>query len=445
MATAKIITIMLTATALTAKLTMSFENPLAFPLLWTEARRINRPAIKIPIFMVSMVKYTYLFLLFLLCCNITNAQIITGANQPEAYLSKLKGKKIALVVNQTSKVEQSHIVDFLIQKQVVIKAIFAPEHGFRGDHSAGENVKSSLDAKTGLPIYSLYGSQKKPTKEMLQGVDLVVFDIQDVGARFYTYISTLHYVMEACAEQNKSLLILDRPNPNGFFIDGPILDTNFKSFVGMHPVPVVHGCTIAEYAQMINGEKWLKNKVQCKLEIVKVKNYAHWDKYQLPIKPSPNLPNMSSIYLYPSLCFFEGTNYSIGRGTKTPFECVGKPGIKIGSDTFTPKHLPGIADHPPHEGKLCKGFNLQFYGNNIAPYQGKLNLFWLMDLYRNDPDSSSYFNNFFDKLAGTDELRKQIIAGKSEEEIRQSWQKGLVRYRAIRNKYLLYSDRIDSN
>lgn len=392
-----------------------------------------------------MVKYTYLILLFLICNNIANGQIVTGANQPAVYLPQLNGKKIALVVNQTSKVDKTHLVDFLLQKQVTIKAIFAPEHGFRGDHSAGEKVNSSIDTKTGIPIFSLYGSQKKPSKEMLGGVDLVVFDIQDVGARFYTYISTLHYVMEACAEQNKTLLILDRPNPNGFYIDGPVLDTSFKSFVGMHPVPVVHGCTIAEYAQMINGENWLKNKVKCKLAIVKVKNYAHWDNYQLPVQPSPNLPNMSSIYLYPSLCFFEGTNYSVGRGTKIPFECVGKPEIKIGSDTFTPKHLPGIADHPPHEGKLCRGFNLQSYGNNIAPFQGKINLYWLIELYRNDPDSSGYFNNFFDKLAGTDQLRKQIIAGKSEEEIKQSWQRGLVRYRAIRNKYLLYSDKIDSH
>lgn len=376
------------------------------------------------------------------CYQIGGSQIVTGANQPEAYLHHLKGKKIALVVNQTSMVQNNHLVDFLQQKQIEIKGIFAPEHGFRGDHSAGEKVKSGIDARSGLKVYSLYGNQKKPTKEMLAEVDLVVFDIQDVGARFYTYISTLHYVMEACAENNKTLLVLDRPNPNGFYIDGPVLDTAFKSFVGMHPVPIVHGCTIAEYAQMINGEKWLKHGVQCKLIVVKVKNYTHWENYTLPVKPSPNLPNMSSIYLYPSLCLFEGTNYSIGRGTPMPFECVGKPANAIGSDTFTPKHLPGIADHPPHEGKVCKGFNLQEYGSNISPFQGKINLYWLIELYQHDADSAKFFTPFFDKLAGTDQLRKQIIAGLSEEEIRKSWQTKLQQYRAIRSKYLLYSDKV---
>ena len=391
--------------------------------------------------MVSMFKYTQLFILFILSQFIANTQVITGAEQTEAYLPQLKGKKVGLVVNQTSTVGNLHLVDLLKQKQVNIQAIFAPEHGFRGDHSAGEKVKSGIDAKTGITVFSLYGNQKKPSKEMMQNLDIVLFDIQDVGARFYTYISTLHYVMEACAEQNKTLIILDRPNPNGFYIDGPVLDTAYKSFVGMHPVPVVHGCTIAEYAQMINGEQWLKNKVQCKLSIVKVKNYTHWTTYKLPIKPSPNLPNMSSIYLYPSLCFFEGTSYSLGRGTPMPFECVGKPNISIGSDTFTPKHLPGIADHPPHEGKLCRGFNLQEYGKNIAPHQGKINLFWMIDLYTNDKDSAQFFNNFFDKLAGNATLKKQIMMGMSEEEIRKSWQADLKKYKAIRQKYLLYADR----
>lgn len=376
----------------------------------------------------------------MLCYLGSNSQIITGAAQTEAYLPLLKGKKIGMVVNQTSTIEGVHLVDYLKSQNQNIVAIFAPEHGFRGDHSAGEKVKSGIDAKSGIKVISLYGNQKKPSKEMLQNIDLLVFDIQDVGARFYTYISTLHYVMEACAENNKPLLILDRPNPNGHFIDGPVLDTNFKSFVGMHPVPVVHGCTIAEYAKMINGEAWLKNKAQCQLNIIKVKNYGHQATYALPIKPSPNLPNMSSIYLYPSLCFFEGTNYSIGRGTQMPFECIGKPGISIGADTFTPKYLPGIADHPPHEGKLCRGFNLQSYGNNLARYQAKINLYWIIELYKHDADTAKFFNPFFDKLAGTDQLRKQIIAGKTEEEIRESWRTKLENYRKIRAKYLLYSD-----
>lgn len=391
--------------------------------------------------MVSMFKYTQLLILFIFSQFIAATQVITGAEQTDAYLGLLKGKKVGLVVNQTSTIGKTHLVDFLKQKKVNIQAIFAPEHGFRGDHSAGEKVKSGIDAKTGITVFSLYGNQKKPSKEMMLNLDIVLFDIQDVGARFYTYISTLHYVMEACAEQNKTLIILDRPNPNGFYIDGPVLDTAYKSFVGMHPVPVVHGCTIAEYAQMINGEKWLKNKVQCKLSIVKVKNYSHWTHYNLPIKPSPNLPNMSSIYLYPSLCFFEGTSYSLGRGTNMPFECVGKPDITIGSDTFTPRHLPGIADHPPHEGKLCRGFNLQEYGKNIAPHQGKINLFWMIDLYKNDKDSAQFFNNFFDKLAGNGTLRRQIMMGMSEDEIRKTWQAELKKYKAIRKKYLLYADR----
>jgi uncharacterized protein YbbC (DUF1343 family) len=289
-------------------------------------------------------------------------------------------------------------------------------------------------------VYSLYGSYKKPNDAQLKELDVVVFDIQDVGARFYTYISTLHYVMEACAEQKKLLIVLDRPNPNGYYVDGPVLDTAFKSFVGMHPVPVVHGCTVGEYARMINGEGWLKNKVKCELKIIKLKNYSHKTNYVLPVKPSPNLPNMSSIYLYPSLCFFEGTNVSVGRGTKHPFELIGKPNCKIGSDTFTPRHLPGIADHPPYEGKLCTGFDLRNYGSNIAPFEKKLNLYWLIELYKNDTNQSAFFNDFFDKLAGTNKLKQQIIAGQSEDEIRKTWQADLQIYKKTRWRYLLYAD-----
>ena len=365
---------------------------------------------------------------------------ITGAAQPEAYLPLLKGKKVGLVVNQTSMLGKEHLVDFLLKKQVKIVSIFAPEHGFRGDHSAGAKVKTSIDTKSKLPVYSLYGSYKKPNDAQLKELDVVVFDIQDVGARFYTYISTLHYVMEACAEQKKLLIVLDRPNPNGYYVDGPVLDTAFKSFVGMHPVPVVHGCTVGEYARMINGEGWLKNKVKCELKIIKLKNYSHKTNYVLPVKPSPNLPNMSSIYLYPSLCFFEGTNVSVGRGTKHPFELIGKPNCKIGTDTFTPRHLPGIADHPPYEGKLCTGFDLRNYGSNIAPFEKKLNLYWLIELYKNDTNQSAFFNDFFDKLAGTNKLKQQIIAGQSEDEIRKTWQADLQIYKKTRWRYLLYAD-----
>ncbi len=390
---------------------------------------------------IIQLKYNHCIwlLCFFLLGNNLFAQI-PGADQPEKYLSLLKDKKVGLVVNQTATVGQMHLVDFLLKKKIKVVCIFAPEHGFRGDHSAGEKVASGIDAKTKLPVYSLYGAYKKPNEAQLKKLDIVIFDIQDVGARFYTYISTLHYVMEACAEQKKPLLILDRPNPNGAYIDGPILDTAFRSFVGMHPVPVVHGCTMAEYAQMINGEGWLKNQLKCNLMLVKLKNYTHQSRYDLPIPPSPNLPTMGSIYLYPSLCFFEGTPYSVGRGTKKPFERVGKPFCKIGSDTFTPVNLPGIAEHPPFEGKQCTGFLLTDYAKNLAPFENKLNLYWLIELYKNDDNKAAYFNSFFDKLAGTDMLRKQIIAGKTEEEIRKSWQAGLVKYRNMRRPYLLYSD-----
>jgi uncharacterized protein YbbC (DUF1343 family) len=392
-----------------------------------------------------ILRFKYIHSIWLLCFFLFNlpisAQIIVGASQPNLYLGTLKGKKVGLVVNQTSVVGKEHLVDFLLKNKINITCIFAPEHGFRGDHSAGEKVKTTVDSKTKLPVFSLYGNYKKPKEEQLKNLDVVVFDIQDVGARFYTYISTLHYMMEACAEQNKTLLILDRPNPNGHYVDGPILDTAYKSFVGMHPVPVVHGCTIGEYAQMINGEGWLKNGITCKIIVVKVKNYSHQSTYTLLIKPSPNLPTMNSIYLYPSLCFFEGTNYSIGRGTNKPFERVGKPLCTIGTDTFTPRNIPGVAENPPFEGKACKGILLSDYGQNIAPFEGKINLYWLIDLYKNDTNKDKFFTPFFEKLAGTNLLRQQIMEGKTEDEIRKTWQSGLKKYRATRHKYLLYSDK----
>jgi uncharacterized protein YbbC (DUF1343 family) len=356
------------------------------------------------------------------------------------YLHLIKDKKVALVVNQTAVVGKKHLVDTLLSLGIHVKIIFAPEHGFRGDHSAGEMVSSSKDSKTGIQIFSLYGNNKKPKPEQLKGIDIVIFDIQDVGARFYTYISTLHYVMEACAEQKKELLILDRPNPNGFYVDGPVLDTALRSFVGMHPVPIVHGCTVAEYANMINGELWLKNTLKCKVKNVLVKNYTHDYSYKLPIRPSPNLPNMSSIYMYPSLCLFEGTNYSLGRGTNQPFECIGKPGLLIGDYYFTPISIPGIADKPPYENKKCRGFLLSDYGNIVAPVAGEINLSWLIQFYKEDTSKSTFFTPFFDQLAGTSQLRKQIIAGKTEQEIRKSWQPALMKYKKTRSKYLLYKD-----
>ena len=393
--------------------------------------------------LTGMLKYNkthIFFLLFSFLLFSANAKIIVGAEQTQAYLSLIKGRNIALVVNQTSLIGKKHLVDSLLSLQIKIKNIFAPEHGFRGDHSAGAKVNNTIDAKTGLPIISLYGEHKKPTLQDLENVDIVLFDIQDVGARFYTYISTLHYVMEACAEQNIEVVILDRPNPNGQYVDGPVLDMKFKSFVGMHPVPVVHGMTVGEYAQMINGEKWLNNGVQCKLRIIKVLNYTHDSMYKLPVRPSPNLPTMESIYLYPSLCFFEGTPYSVGRGTNKPFECVGKQGATLGDYYFKPVSIPGIADHPPQEGKDCRGFLLSKFAVNYVRGSGKLYLYCLLDLYKNDVNKDKFFNDFFDKLAGTDQLRKQIIAEKSEGEIRSSWKKELDTFKLTRKKYLLYAD-----
>jgi uncharacterized protein YbbC (DUF1343 family) len=363
----------------------------------------------------------------------------TGAQQTNKYFPILKGKKLALVVNQTSTIKEMHLVDTLVQSGMTVSKIFAPEHGFRGTADAGERVKNGKDDKTGIPLISLYGKRKKPYQEDLADIDMVVFDIQDVGARFYTYISTMSYVMEACAEQNIPVLILDRPNPNGHFVDGPILEEKYSSFVGLHPVPVVHGMTVGEYAQMVNGEKWLKNGVQCEITVIACTAYDHEEFYQLPIKPSPNLPNMRSIYLYPSLCFFEGTTVNAGRGTDKQFQVFGDPKSTAGNYNYTPSPMPG-AKYPKHEGKNCNGYDLSNLELIYLQKQSKLNLTYLMDFYRDFPDKENFFlaNKFFDKLAGTDKLRKAIIEGKTEEEIRASWNAGLEEYREMREEYLLY-------
>lgn len=429
---------MLMATAAVASLMISPDEPLRAlrdGFSGTCCRRLTSSKLK---FMKTF-KYTLIVLLLVLSVQTLQARLIqNGAEKMQEYLPLLKQKRVALVVNQTSLVGNRHLVDTLKALGVGIKFIFAPEHGFRGDHSAGEKVASGTDAQTGLKVYSLYGATKKPSAAQMKEIDVVLFDIQDVGARFYTYISTLHYVMEACAENKKELIVLDRPNPNGFYTDGPVLDTVFKSFVGMHPVPIVHGCTMAEYAGMINGEGWLAGKRKCKITVVKVRNYTHDYSYVLPVRPSPNLPSMASIYLYPSLCLFEGTSISMGRGTEKPFECIGKPGLPIGDYQFTPRSIPGVADKPPYEGKNCRGFLLSDYGNNIASVAGEINLTWLINLYKADTGRKTFFIPFFDKLAGTDQLRKQIIAGKSEAEIRKSWAPKLEAYRKMRKKYLLY-------
>jgi len=332
------------------------------------------------------------------------------------------------------------LVDKLIAGKIDVQQAFAPEHGFRGEAGPGDKVDSGKDPLTGIKVISLYGSQKKPQPEDLKDIDIVVFDIQDVGARFYTYISTLHYVMEACAENNVLLLVLDRPNPNGFYVDGPVLDTAYRSFVGIAPIPVVHGLTVGEYAMMANGGGWLKNSVRCKMSVVKMNNYTHDKLYELPVRPSPNLPGMNSIYLYPSLCFFEGAAVSVGRGTSKAFEIIGFPGYKNGNIKFTPVELPGIIKDPPYEGIECDGIDLSSYSGQMISSK-KINIEWLIEMYTAYPDKEKFFNNFFDKLAGTDQLRKQIVAGLSATEIRKSWQPLLDEYKKKREKYLLYVEK----
>ena len=287
--------------------------------------------------------------------------IQVGAEQTQKYLPLLKNKRIALVANQSSLINSTHLVDSLLALNINLVKIFSPEHGFRGNADAGEVVSDNIDGKTGIPVISMYGKNKKPQSENLKDVDIMVFDLQDVGVRFYTYISSLHYVMEACAGNNIPLIVLDRPNPNGFYIDGPVLEKEFTSFIGMHPVPIVYGMTIGEYAKMINGEKWLKNEVKCDLTVIKCENYTHNSLYKLPVKPSPNLPDITSVYLYPSLCLFEGTIMSVGRGTKFPFHCYGHPDFKIASFKFKPVSIPGAAKHPKYEGKTCNGINVSDY------------------------------------------------------------------------------------
>lgn len=363
--------------------------------------------------------------------------ILTGAEQTEQYLSLLEHKNIALVVNQTSLIKNRHLVDTLLKKNIHIVRIFAPEHGFRGNADAGEEIKNDTDPNTNIPLISLYGENKKPDREHLKNIDLILFDIQDVGVRFYTYISTLHYVMEACAENKIPLLLLDRPNPNGFYVDGPLLKKESRSFVGIDPVPVVYGMTIGEYAQMLNGEEWLKEGLQCDLKIIPLKNYTHQSIYELPVKPSPNLPNMTSILLYPSLCFFEGTVISVGRGTTFPFQVIGHPDLKE-SFTFKPVSIPGMSKHPPLEGKTCHGIDLRNPDMSTFQKSKKLRLEWLLQMYQEYPDKTNFFNPFFEKLVGSPELKKQIIENKSEQEIRTSWKKDLRAFKKIRKKYLLY-------
>ncbi|MFH1119714.1 MAG: DUF1343 domain-containing protein [Bacteroidota bacterium] len=362
-----------------------------------------------------------------------------AAERTRHYFGKLENKCIGVVANQTSMIGQTHLVDSLLSAGINVVRVFTPEHGFRGQAEAGEHVDNNTDDMTGLPLVSLYGDHRKPTAEDLSGIDLIVFDLQDVGARFYTYISTLSLVMEACAENNVSLLVLDRPNPNGFYIDGPVLEPGFNSFVGMHPVPVVHGLTLAEYARMVNGEHWLKDSIRCDLDWVEVSGYNHRKFYRLPVRPSPNLPDMESVYLYPSLCFFEGTPVSVGRGTDHPFSIIGFPGFTGGDIVFTPESRAGASLNPLYKDIECSGFNL---GSEAASLQNNpgIRLKWLLEMYRACSEKEKFFTSFFSKLAGTDQLRRQIEAGLSEDEIRASWQQGLSDFQEIRHQYLLYND-----
>ena len=366
----------------------------------------------------------------------------TGAECMEHYLPELEGKRVALCGNQTSVVGSTHLVDTLLACHVNLVKLFCPEHGFRGQAEAGATIASGKDPQTGLPVVSLYGKNKKPTAEQLQNIDILLFDLQDVGCRFYTYISTLHYVMEAAAENGVKVIVLDRPNPNGFYVDGPVLEPGYKSFVGMHPVPVVYGMTIGEYAQMINGEKWLANGVQCDLTVVPLEGYTHATRYELPVAPSPNLQTSEAVFLYPSLCLFEGTNISVGRGTDKPFEMYGAPQLKVGDYRFTPHAIPGVSENPPFKGQECRGFLLHDVAAAELDNPGRLNLSYLLTAYRNCADKEQFFlkNNFIDKLAGTDQLRKQIVEGLTEEEIRASWQPDLEHFRKVRAQYLLYDD-----
>ena len=396
-----------------------------------------------------------LFLLFMGIFGQLSAQNIsfkkyeyvgTGASQYYQYLPMLAGKHVGVVTNHTGiiqkivhqkdstiTVQNEHLVDFLLSKKVKIDKVFAPEHGFRGTADAGEVIKDGVDAKTKLPIVSLYGKNKKPTAEQLKGIEVMLFDLQDVGVRFYTYISTLHYVMEACAENYIPLVILDRPNPNGHFMDGPVLEPAYKSFIGMHPVPVVYGMTIAEYAQMINGEKWLKGGLQCNLKIIPLKSYDRKAIYPLPVAPSPNLLNATAVNLYPSLCFFEGTQVSMGRGTKWQFQIYGSPYLEKTAFTFVPK--PNAGDkNPKFNGRTCYGEDL-----TQTPPLSQLNLSWLIKAYEQTSGvKTPFFTSSFDKLAGNKTLKEQLLQHKTEKEIRDSWQKSLKDFAKIRRKYLLY-------
>ena len=385
-------------------------------------------------------------LLAVLLCVPVSAKILTGADQPEKYLPYLKGKRVAILANQTSIVGEKHLVDFLLSKGVKVVKVFGPEHGFRGNASAGVHVVDEKDPATGIPVVSLYGAKRKPTKEDLADVDLLIYDVQDVGVRFYTNINALRNFMDSASEFSKEVLILDRPNPNGYLIDGPVLDMSLQSGIGQFPIPIAHGMTIAEFAQMINGERWIPGGRKAKLRIVKMANYDREMEYVLPVKPSPNLNTQQSIMLYPSTCLFEGTRLNHGRGTYSPFAVLGSPLYKgIYSFSYTPTGIPGMAETPLFMNEVVYGIDLRNYDTRELRRSKKLNLKWMIELYNKYPDKKNFFDrslsnqiNDIDRLAGTREFKEQIAAGKTEDEIRATWQPGLAAFRKMRQKYLIY-------
>jgi uncharacterized protein YbbC (DUF1343 family) len=388
----------------------------------------------------------FLIILFASASFIPKKDILTGADQTEKYLSYLKGKRVAILANQTSIIGKRHMVDSLQSRGVNIVKVFGPEHGFRGNASAGVRVADEIDSATRIPLISLYGAKNKPTKEDLADVDIVIYDVQDVGVRFYTNINALVRLMEACAENNKELLILDRPNPNAYLIDGPILDMKYKSGIGMFPLPMSHGLTVGEFAQMANGEGWLSNKMKCRIKIIPVANYDHNTYYTLPVKPSPNLNTQQAIMLYPSTCMFEGTYLNHGRGTYFPFTVLGSPELKgIYEFSYTPTGIKGMAETPLHMNQVCYGIDLRNYDVNQLIKKKQINIQWIMELYKNYPNKEKFFDSklsremgVIERLIGVGSFRQQIINGKSEAEIRKSWEPGLSNYKKMRKKYLLY-------
>jgi len=385
-----------------------------------------------------MLKYP-IIVLFFLFSMISTAQVKCGAERTDLYYSHLRHKNIAVVANAASIVGKVNVVDTLIHMGLKVEKIFCPEHGFRSFADAGQPIRNSVDSATKLPVISLYGKKKKPDPADLKNIDIVVFDIQDVGVRCYTYLSTLSYMMEACSQANIPLMLFDRPNPNGFYIDGPVMDSSLYSFVGLHPVPLVYGMTIGEYSKMVNEEGWLKDRMICDLQVIPIENYTHQTQYVLPVNPSPNLRDMTAVYLYPSLCLFEGTIISVGRGTSYPFEIYGHPEFKGFSFEFTPEPMNG-ALNPLYYGQLCRGIDLRDFYKTHPRLFGRLNITWLFMAFRTMKSDPRFFNDSFDRLAGTCDLKKQILEGKNEQDIRNSWQNGIEKFKMIREKYLIYPD-----